>query len=374
MAGIYIHIPFCRKACHYCNFHFSTSLGLQAEMYEAISREINMQTSYLEGQIIETIYFGGGTPSLLPASALQQMMDAIRTNYRVSDHAEVTLEANPEDIDIERLRAWKSSGIDRLSIGIQALQDDLLTSWNRAHNATQGLESLQLTREAGFDNISADLIYGAPSLSDDELVHNLHVLVAHEITHLSCYALTVETGTALHHQISTGKAKPVDDEKAFRHFEIIQQQSESLGFMQYEVSNFCKPGHLSQHNTSYWKGIPYLGIGPAAHSFNGTTRQWNMSNNPAYIKAIRENKIPFEIESITPDKRYNEMVMTGLRTMWGIDTGEIAALGDTFKTYLERNIQPYLDSGKIMLDEGHYILHPKQYFFADGIASDLFFV
>jgi oxygen-independent coproporphyrinogen-3 oxidase len=373
MAGIYIHIPFCRKACHYCNFHFSTSIGLQTEMYEAIIREINLQAAYLDGQIIETIYFGGGTPSLVPVADLEKMVAAIRSNYQLSAHAEVTVEANPEDIDIEHLHAWKSIGINRLSIGIQALQDELLSNWNRAHNAKQGLESLKLAKEAGFDNISADLIYGAPSLSDDDLLHNLNALAAHDITHLSCYALTVETGTALHHQIKTGKAKPVDDDKSYHQFEIIQRQSASLGFLQYEVSNFCKPGHVSQHNTSYWKGIPYLGIGPAAHSFNGMTRQWNVSHNPAYINSIKENKIPFDIESITPHTRYNEIVMTGLRTMWGIDIHEIAALGEHFKTYLEHNIQPYLDAGKIVLHEDHYILKPKQYFFADGIASDLFF-
>ncbi len=375
MAGIYIHIPFCRKACYYCNFHFSTSFQTKDEMLHAMLKEINKQVIYLNNQAIETIYFGGGTPSALPHEDIENILQEIDTHFDVMDSAEVTLEANPDDITEENLHHWKAIGINRLSIGIQAFQDNLLKNWNRSHNAAQALNAISLSQKAGFDNITADLIYGGPGLTDEDWMSNIQRLVDSGIPHISSYALTVEPSTALAYQIKKGAATAPDDEQANHQYAILQSMLQEHRFLQYEVSNFAKPGMESKHNKNYWTGTHYLGIGPSAHSFNGSSRQWNIPNNVKYIKALAEEVIPFELEELTKTQQYNELVMTGLRTSMGIDVDRVEKLGDQFLHYLSTNIQEYINQDKITKNEnGNWALKPAYYFFADGIASDLFFV
>ncbi|MEP6793935.1 MAG: radical SAM family heme chaperone HemW [Saprospiraceae bacterium] len=374
MAGIYIHIPFCKKACHYCDFHFSTSFQKKDEMIQAITKEINLQVDYLIGQEVSTIYFGGGTPSAVPASDIKMIIDAIGQRFNVSRVVEVTLETNPDDIRGEMLASWKEIGINRLSIGIQAFQEELLKAWNRSHTSEQAKEAIALSQKAGFQNITADLIYGGQGLTDDDWIQNVQTLIDSGIPHISSYALTIEKGTALAHQITTGKVKAPDDEQSNRQYSILQSTLKQNGFEQYEVSNFSLPGLESKHNTSYWSGAHYLGIGPSAHSFNGVSRQWNISNNIKYIHSLDEGVIPFEKEMLTDEQRYNEIVMTGLRTLRGIDMNRVKGIGERFKKYLDDSIHDLKLEEKLIKNQiGNWILKPEYYFFADGIAAELFY-
>ncbi|HZV71205.1 MAG TPA: radical SAM family heme chaperone HemW [Saprospiraceae bacterium] len=372
MAGIYIHIPFCKKACHYCDFHFSTSFQKKDEMISALIKEIHLRADYLEGQEIETIYFGGGTPSAVPASDIKKILDAVKEKFQVVPNVEITLEANPDDIRSESAEAWKSIGINRLSIGIQAFQEDLLKAWNRSHTSQQAKTAIELSQQAGFQNITVDLIYGGPGLSDEDWRYNINILIESGIPHISCYALTVEKGTALAHQIEKGRVMAPDDEQSNRQYAILQTILKRNGFTQYEVSNFSKPGMESRHNRNYWSGAHYLGIGPAAHSFNGVSRQWNISNNIKYINALQENVIPFEKETLTNAQRYNEVVMIGLRTSHGIEAVRIKELGDEFVHYLQNVVARYADRF-YKNESGNWVLRPEYYFFSDGIAADLFY-
>ena len=373
MAGIYIHIPFCRKACHYCNFHFSTSFKKKDELVDAIAAEIKLQSNYLEDLPVGTVYFGGGTPSALPPEDIARIYDAVMQYHPIEPQPEVTLEANPDDINENTLSDWKKTGINRLSIGIQAFQDELLQAWNRSHSGMQAADSLYLSKLAGFENISADLIYGGEGLSDEKWIHNIQVLLDAGVPHISSYALTVESGTVLAHQIKKGKAKSPDDDQGNRQYGILQNMLAAAGYEQYEVSNFCKPGYRSKHNTGYWSGAHYLGIGPSAHSYNGISRQWNVAHNIKYTHAISHNKVPFEVEILTDVQCYNELVMTGLRISDGIDMHRIRMLKKDFEQHLHTTIQPFVDEQKIYKKEnGNYALRPAYYFFADGIAADLF--
>jgi len=343
-------------------------------MINAIAKEVSLQSGYLEGQEIGTIYFGGGTPSAMPTTDIKIILDTIRKNFIVSRDVEITLETNPDDIRNDAPTAWKAMGINRLSIGIQAFQDDLLKAWNRSHSSLQAKEAIALSQKAGFQNITADLIYGGSGLTDEDWIENIQTILEHGIPHISCYALTVESGTALSHQIKTGKVKAPDDEQAGRQYAILQSLLASKGYFQYEVSNFSKPGLESKHNTGYWSGIHYLGIGPSAHSFNGVSRQWNVSNNIKYVDSINDGIVPFEIEVLTPTQRYNECVMTGIRNFKGISREDIRRLGTKYEEYLVRQIDKYLKEMKIVVnDEGSWVIKPEFYFFSDGIASDLFF-
>jgi len=371
MAGIYVHIPFCKKACHYCNFHFSTSFGKKDELIHAILQETELQSGYLEGQTIHTIYFGGGTPSAIPAANIESILNIIKQYYKVAPGAEITLEANPDDIKDVILQEWKSIGINRLSIGIQALQDDLLKAWNRSHSAKQAKEVIRLSQQHGFENITSDLIYGGTGLTNEDWKKNIQFLIDSGIPHISCYALTVEPGTALAYQIDKGKVIAPDDEQGNRQYAILQEMLSQAGFEQYEVSNFSKPGRESKHNTSYWFGAHYLGLGPSAHSFNGWSRQWNIPNNIKYIDALHQKVVPFEIEQLTPEQQFNELVMTGLRTSFGIDSKRVEQLGSYFHQYLENEILHHLEQVQ-KTKNGNWALQPEYYFFADGIAADLF--
>ncbi len=376
MAGIYIHIPFCRQACHYCNFHFSTSLRYQNEFLVGLLKEIELQAkeNYLQGQPVETIYFGGGTPSLLTKEEAGSILLHIRQLFTTSPTAEITLEANPDDVDEIKLAGWKEAGINRLSIGIQSLFDEDLQWMNRAHNAEQAKTVIQKSRDAGFDNFSVDLIYGTPGLTDEKWNYNLDWIIDQNITHLSCYALTVEPKTPLDKMIRTQQTVDVDAEQQSRQFIQLINKMEQVGFEHYEISNFAKPGQRSKHNSSYWHGAHYLGLGPSAHSFNGTSRQWNVANNMQYIQSLNKGIVPFEKEELTTVQQLNEYIMTSVRLMEGCDLQFVQQkFGDDFANQLLSNAKQFELKGWMMLHNKHLILTKEGKLFADRVAGELFF-
>ena len=371
MAGLYIHIPFCKQACHYCDFHFSTSLKKKSELVNALCKEMILRKDEIL-RPLQTIYFGGGTPSLLDAEDLQQIFKTIDSHFEVTEAPEITLEANPDDLTEAKLKMLAESRINRLSIGVQSFFEEDLKLMNRAHNAGEALACLQLAKQY-FDNISIDLIYGMPDMSDARWQKNLDQAIALDIPHISSYALTVEPNTALQKFIEKGVVKPVDDAVAQKHFEILLAQMEKAGFENYEFSNFGKPGYFSQNNTAYWTGKPYLGIGPSAHSFDGNTRSWNINNNPKYIKAIEANVLPIERETLSTTDKYNEYVMTGLRTIWGVSLVKIEKdFGLKFKEYALQQAQKHIEEHLLFIDEDRIVVTKKGKFLSDGLASDLF--
>jgi oxygen-independent coproporphyrinogen-3 oxidase len=372
MAGIYIHIPFCRQACHYCNFHFSTSLHYKEDFIETLLKEITLQKNYLAGQVVETIYFGGGTPSLLTGEELKSFIDALQHAFTVSENAEITLEANPDDINVEKLFTWKTAGINRLSIGVQGFFEEDLVWMNRAHNATQATESLQLAKKY-FENITIDLIYGSPVLTDEKWKHNVDTAIALNIPHLSCYALTVEPKTQLEKMIRMHKSEDVDPDKQSTQFLLLMQWLEDAGYEHYEISNFAIPGWRSRHNSSYWQGKLYLGLGPSAHSFNGKERQWNISNNAKYIAAIGEDKVPFEKENLTPVQQLNEYIMTSLRTIEGLKLGIVSKRQAVAAEKLKEKSKKFIGAGLMKIENNTLLLTKEGRLLADGIAAELFF-
>jgi oxygen-independent coproporphyrinogen-3 oxidase len=373
MAGIYLHIPFCKQACYYCNFHFSTSLAQKDALVDSLLQEMKLRQLYLQGQRVNTLYFGGGTPSLLSESDLQRLMEQLHRLFTISPQAEITLEANPDDLTPEKLHTLKAAGINRLSIGIQSFHEADLRWMNRAHNSQQAQDCIQHAREAGFENLSIDLIYGGPTLSDEGWEQNVQQAIVLGVPHLSCYALTVEPGTALDSFVKKHKVPPVDPDKAARHFELLMQWLAEAGYEHYEISNFALPGWYSRHNSSYWKGEHYLGLGPSAHSFNGSSRQWNVSNNSVYINGIREGKVPFEQERLTPDMQLNEYIMTSLRTAAGCDLQLVAEqYGDDRRRQLETGSREFILSGKMVRRGNALVLTGEGRLFADGIAAQLF--
>jgi oxygen-independent coproporphyrinogen-3 oxidase len=373
LAGIYIHIPFCKQACSYCNFHFSTSLSQKDVFLNALQKEIRITANAASAhKNIDTIYFGGGTPSILSKQAIQDILYTIYENFDVHKAAEITLEANPDDVNSNIVQDWLSIGINRLSLGIQSFNDDELTWMNRAHNALHALNSIDLIQQAGFTNFSVDLIYGSPLLSHEELQKNIQYVLQKNIPHIACYALTVEEKTLLYKQIHKQKSLPIDETHQSEQFHIMVTMLEAAGYEQYEISNFAKPGYRSQHNSSYWKGIAYWGFGPSAHSFDGlASRRWNVANNALYIQSIENNLIPFEEEILTPTQQLNEQIMIGLRTMEGIS---LKKLEERFGIQQQLLVQAktYIATGKIKLVDGHLMLSKEGKFFADGIAADLF--
>ncbi|OQP46556.1 radical SAM family heme chaperone HemW [Niastella populi] len=372
MAGIYLHIPFCRQACHYCNFHFSTSLKLKNEFVQALLKEISLQQNYLPAEPVNTIYFGGGTPSLLTIDELSGILQTLRQQFTIADDAEVTLEANPDDLGEEKLKEWRQAGINRLSIGVQSFFEDDLRWMNRAHTAQQAIDNLQLAKKY-FDNITIDLIYGTPTLPDDKWQHNVQQAIALGIPHLSCYALTVEPGTALASMINKYKTTDVNTEDQARQFLLLIDWLQAAGYEHYEISNFALPGMRSRHNSSYWQGASYLGLGPSAHSFNGKSRQWNIANNALYIKSLKEDKVPFEIETLTETQRLNEYIMTSLRTMEGLHVEFVASrFGEKAAAKLKLEAQPFIGAGKMQWSHNHLQLTKEGKLFADGIAAELF--
>ena len=372
MAGIYLHIPFCKKACHYCNFHFSTQTADMQVFVDTLIQEIVLQKSYIK-EPIETIYFGGGTPSLLEEAQLKEILAAIDAHFEKADVIECTLEANPDDMHPSKIAAWKKIGINRLSIGIQSFQASALTWMNRAHTVEQSHAAIQMALDAGIDNLSIDLIYGTPSLSDQALMADLDWIAHYQIKHVSCYALTVEDKTALKKSIEKGQIENIDSEKQARHFEIVCARLKTMGLEHYEISNFAKPGFRSQHNSHYWSGETYLGLGPSAHSFNTISRQWNIANNALYIKSIAQGQLNFEIELLTEANRYNEYMMTSLRRIEGFDLDLIAAkFGNRYYEHSIAMINEMEPRNIFNQNGNQYSLKEEAKFLADGIASDFF--
>jgi oxygen-independent coproporphyrinogen-3 oxidase len=373
MSSFYIHIPFCKQACHYCDFHFSTSMKKKDEVMEALAREIEMRKNEVE-DAVETIYFGGGTPSVLSVSEINFLIDQVYKNYKVVENPEITLEANPDDLTSEKILELSETKINRLSIGIQSFFEEDLKMMNRAHNAEQAKQSLEEAKKY-FDNITIDLIYGIPNMSNEKWLENIQTALSFGIPHISSYALTVEPKTALKKLIEKGEIAKPKDEVAENHFFLLVEKLKENGFVHYELSNFGKEGYFSKNNTSYWLGKKYIGIGPSAHSYNGTHRSWNIANNSIYIKDIQSGKLPSEIEELTLSDRYNEYIMTGLRTIWGVSLERIITeFGQQYYDYLIKNSEKLLSNGLLESDGQTLKVSQKGKFLSDGIASDLFWV
>ena len=371
--GIYIHIPFCKQACHYCDFHFSTSLKNKDRIISAIITEMKLRTNELSGTI-QTIYFGGGTPSLLTSEELKRIIDAVYDSFSVAENPEITLEANPDDLSNEVLKHLAASPINRLSIGVQSFFEEDLKLMNRAHNAEEALKSIQLAKKY-FDNISIDLIYGIPEMTNHRWLKNIEQALALDVPHLSCYALTVEPKTALERFIKKGIVPPVEDDVAQEHHALLVDRLETAGYENYEFSNFSKPGSYSQNNTAYWQGKPYLGIGPSAHSYDGNQRSWNVANNTKYLKSIEDGKLPLEREELSKTDKYNEYVMTRLRTKDGIILTEVKDyFGDKYLDYLLQQAKEYIASQHLFRNDTHLQVTKKGKFLSDGIAASLFLV
>ena len=374
MAGIYIHIPFCKQKCSYCDFHFSTNLQHKSNLIQAINKELEIRKNEISTPL-ETIYFGGGTPSILSEIELESIFETIYKNYSTKNLKEITLEANPDDLNKEKLNFLKSTPINRFSIGVQSFFEEDLKLMNRAHNAQEAETSIKLAQDFGFENITIDLIYGSTTTTNEMWKQNLQKAIELNVPHISSYALTVEEKTILDHQIKKGITKPVDEDRQNEQFQLLIDTLTSNDFIQYEISNFGKEDYFSLHNSNYWKGIHYLGIGPSAHSYNGKTRAWNIANNSKYIQTINENKLPQEIEVLNEVEQFNEMIMIGLRTIYGIDLDRINSefpqpLIDSFHQELNQLINENLVEKK----ENKIILKPEAKFFADGIASRLFYI
>jgi oxygen-independent coproporphyrinogen-3 oxidase len=374
MSGIYIHIPFCKQACHYCDFHFSTSMNRKEEMVLALAKEIQMRKNEFQNETIETIYFGGGTPSVLTSDEINFLIDSVYENYEVDENPEITLEANPDDLSGQRILELSKSKINRLSIGIQSFFEDDLKMMNRAHNSAEAQKCLEEATKY-FDNISLDLIYGVPGMSNEKWKQNIEKALSFGVSHISSYALTVEPKTAMSKMIQTGKMEAPKDDVAQEHFMILLDTLESNGFIHYELSNFGKQNYFSKNNSAYWLGKKYMGIGPSAHGYNGISRSWNVSNNIIYLKSIQEEKLPNEIEVLSVTDRYNEYVMTGLRTIWGVSLDRIEAeFGRTYSDYLHKQAQKFIDDKLLFIENGLLKPTKKGKFLTDGIASDLFIV
>ncbi|MEO6541533.1 MAG: radical SAM family heme chaperone HemW [Ferruginibacter sp.] len=393
MPGIYIHIPFCKQACHYCNFHFSTSLGQKEKMVEAIVKEITSSPAQpplspppaggeemekIEAksgkEIISTLYFGGGTPSILNIADLELIFEALHDRFVFADDIEITLEANPDDISDLKLQEWLSVGINRLSVGIQSFLEEELIWMNRAHTAVESMACMDKISKAGFTNFSVDLIYGSPMLNDEDWKKNVAIIIEKNIPHISCYALTVEPKTALDIMIALNKKEPVDPEKQARQFLLLMDWLEEAGYEHYEISNFAKPGFRSKHNSSYWSGERYYAFGPAAHAYDGKKRKWNIANNALYIQSLEQNIIPFEEEILTETQQLNEYIMTSLRTMEGLDLEYVRKIfGEEKSSKIKVAGSKYETTGKLKEIDRKLILTKEGKLFADGIAADLFF-
>ena len=369
MAGLYFHIPFCKQACTYCDFHFSTSLNSRERVVKAMRVELAQRINETHGDPIASFYFGGGTPSLLSVEEIAAFIRDARSLATVETEAEITIEANPDDINEAMLDGWKRAGITRVSLGTQSFRDDRLKWMGRAHDAPQALKSIALIANAGFTSWTIDLIYGLPQMTIAEWDEQLTIALDHGMPHLSAYCLTIEERTALHHQVVNGTIKPANDEEQAAQFDRLMERMETAGLTHYEISNFGKPGHFALHNSNYWKGVPYLGIGPSAHSFDGATRRWNVSNNSRYAEAIDKKERCWEEEILSPIQRVNERILTGLRTMWGVD---LSTLGMDLFEKESTTINGYLERGDLLLRNGHLVLSKQGRLFADRIASDLF--
>lgn len=375
MAGIYIHIPFCKKACHYCNFHFSTTLKLKNEIIESLVLEIELRKNYLINETIETIYFGGGTPSILEVADIEKILNAISKNFKLADEIELTLEANPDDLQKEKVKLFAQLGVNRLSIGVQSFFDEDLVYMNRTHNGMEAETCIHNALESGIDNLSIDLIFGFPILTDEKWQQNIEKVLSFNTAHLSCYAMTVEPNTALNSFVQNKKSLPMDAEQSARQYVYLMNKLHEKGYEHYEISNYALPTKRAKHNSSYWKGSSYLGIGPSAHSFNGTSRQWNVANNSKYIKGIKNNNPSMEIEILSSNQILNEKIMIGLRTIEGLDyhsilknltTQQKQEFETTKNNFINQNLLTDFNSILTLTQEGKLL--------ADHIASEFFII
>ncbi|MBS1636315.1 MAG: radical SAM family heme chaperone HemW [Bacteroidetes bacterium] len=374
MSGIYIHIPFCKQACTYCDFHFSTSLKRKDELIDSLVKEISLRSSYLSDPHIGTVYFGGGTPSILTQKDLGRMMDSLQHTYQIDTDAEITLECNPDDLTNTKLRELKHLGINRLSIGLQSFDETELKWMNRAHTAAESESSVKRAQDAGFENITIDLIYGSRFQNMAQWKQTLYKAIALDVKHISAYNLTIEERTKLGHDFMKEKEPAIDDEKSSEFFLEMSEILEKHDFIHYEISNFGKKDFFSRHNTNYWKGVHYLGLGPSAHSYNGTGRQWNIANNARYIESIGQGKTDYyETETLGEKERFNEYMLTGLRTMWGVSLDYIKAhfSQETYFHFLAE-VKKHMEREHILEKESIFTLSKNGRLLADRIASELF--
>lgn len=373
MAGIYLHIPFCRSKCPYCNFFSQASLKHEEEFTAALLKEIGLQKHYLEGQKISTVYFGGGSPSVLKPSAIHALLQSIEKTHGLEELPEITMEANPDDVSAGNLDEWKSAGINRLSIGIQSFDDGDLRYLGRKHDGRTAETAMKTSLEKGFTNLSVDFIYGMPTLSDETFASNIGMALSAGVPHISAYALTTEPGTAMDVLIRKKKMQGPDEERTVRQFLFLMDRLEESGFEHYEISNFCLPGFPSRHNSAYWEGTPYLGLGPSAHSFNGVSRQWNISSVGDYIKQVNLGEVPAEKEVLSSSQRFNEYIMTSIRTKSGVDPHLLSTrFGKDLADDFSRRAGDFIASGHLVLEHGAYHLTRKGKLFADAVSSELF--
>lgn len=375
MAGLYIHVPFCKTRCIYCDFYTRTHMEQKSPYVSALCKELALRSNYIGSETISTIYFGGGTPSQLSESDFNAIFDAIYKTFEVDTDAEITLEANPDDIDEEYVNMLRQTGFNRLSMGVQSFDDEQLRFLNRRHSAKKALEAVQRSQKAGFDNISIDLMYGLPNLRSDIWNRTLDTALSLNIQHISSYHLIYEQGTKLYRLLQKGDVKSVDEELSVEMFSTLINRLSEAGFIHYEISNFGKKGHFSRHNSSYWLGAKYLGIGPSAHSYNGVDRCWNVSSISKYIEGIEANKPHIETEKLDLHTRYNDFILTTMRTMWGIDRNKLKKqFGEKLAQYCDKNIERHLRSGDVLLHEDNYTISSKGIFISDSIMSDLMYV
>ena len=375
MAGIYLHIPFCKQACNYCDFHFSTSMKMKVDFVKAIIQEIELRKDVFANKFISSIYFGGGTPSLLSKEELDMIFEKLYKSFTINADAEITLEANPDDLNFDKILQLKDTPINRLSIGVQSFRDEDLKYMNRTHTAIEALNSIKVAQDVGFQNITIDLIYGTPGMSNEDWKYNLRKSFALNLPHISSYALTVEEKTLLYYQILKKNIGPVDEQQSADQFKILMDEMLSYGYEQYEISNFCKDNSYSRHNSSYWKKNHYLGLGPSAHSYFGNSRLWNVSNNVKYIKALSASRLPLSKENLNTQDMYNEYVMTSLRTKWGCSLIEIEKYySRSYLNYFKVQIKGHEINGYIIENKGVYTLSEKGKLIADRITSDLFVI
>jgi oxygen-independent coproporphyrinogen-3 oxidase len=375
MSGIYIHIPFCRKRCHYCDFFKSTDFGAKYQMFDALKKELTHRAPELESDEIRTIYLGGGTPSVLQVNELGELLETIRRNYQVSPEAEITMEANPDDLNQSKLSSIRELGYNRLSMGIQSFSESDLRLMNRRHSVEQAIRSVEWAQKAGFNNISIDLIYGLPHQTPEEWERGVHQAIDLNVQHISAYHLTYHEGTVFYEQLKKGLLKELPDETSLQQFEILVRILKEAGFEHYEISNFCQPGFYSRHNSSYWKNEKYLGIGPSAHSFDLKTRRWNVSSVSKYLKGIETGESYFESEILTEQDRYNDYIITGLRTVWGISETVIQTqFSASYFLHFQKIMNKYFGSGKVKNAEGMISLTHQGMFISDQIMADFMVV
>jgi oxygen-independent coproporphyrinogen-3 oxidase len=373
LAGIYIHIPFCKKACFYCDFHFSVSFQQKDEVVASLIKELKERKNFIGQEEVKTIYFGGGTPSVLSAGNISEILKEVYAQYTVNDNAEITFECNPDDLSKEYLKGLKECGVNRLSIGIQSLNDESLTWMNRSHNVTQALQAIDSAAALGFRDMTIDLIYGIPMLTEDEWRQTLKRALAMPINHLSAYSLTLEENTPYNKLVEQKKYKKPNDDDASRHFEILLEEIKLAGWEHYEVSNFCKAGNYSKHNTAYWQNVKYLGIGPSAHSFDGKSRHWNVRSNKEYIQKIQAGESVSESEELSTKDIVNEALLTGLRTKWGVNLAEVKEQYEYDIAATNQNqIMEWQQKDWLEMKDGVLRLRADGFLFADYIASELF--